>query len=62
MVKTLETLELMRSSPKGIRFNDVCKVCDEHFGEPRVNIHNSKGKAKPYQVLRAIERLEVGNN
>ncbi len=33
-------------------------------GDPRVNIQNSKGKAKAYQVkqvLQAIERLEVGN-
>lgn len=31
-------------------------------GDPRVNIQNKDGKAKPYQVrqvLRAIERLEV---
>lgn len=31
-------------------------------GDPRVNIQNSKGNAKAYQVkqvLRAIERLEV---
>ena len=34
------------------------------YGDPRVNIQNSKGKAKPYQVkqvLAAIERLEVEN-
>ena len=33
-------------------------------GDPRVNIQNSKGKAKAYQVkqvLNAIERLEVEN-
>ena len=33
-------------------------------GNPRVNIQNSKGKAKPYQVrqvLQAVERLEVEN-
>ena len=33
-------------------------------GDPRVNIQNTKGKAKPYQVrqvLHAIERLEVQN-
>lgn len=32
------------------------------LGDPRVNIQNSKGKAKAYQVrqvLKAIERLEV---
>ena len=31
-------------------------------GDPRVNIQNSKGRAKAYQVrqiLRAIERLEI---
>jgi len=31
-------------------------------GDPRVNIQNSKGKAKTYQVkqvIKAIERLEV---
>ena len=30
-------------------------------GDPRVNIQNDKGKAKPYQVrqvLRAVDRLE----
>ena len=70
----------MRANPKGIRFNDLCKVCDAYFGpprqagtshrvyktpwrgDPRVNVQNAKGKAKPYQVwqvLAAIERLEV---
>ena len=31
-------------------------------GDPRVNIQNHKGKAKPYQVrqvMRAIEKIEV---
>lgn len=34
------------------------------IGDPRVNIQNSKGMAKAYQVkqvLQAIERLEVQN-
>jgi len=34
-------------------------------GDPRVNIQNAKGKAKPYQVkqvLQAIDRLEVRND
>ena len=72
----------MKQSPKGIRFNDLSKVCEYFFGEPRqsgsshkvfktpwqgdprVNIQNAKGKAKPYQVrqvLQAIDRLEVTN-
>jgi hypothetical protein len=69
----------MKQNPKGMRFNDLAKVCDHYFGkprsrgtshrvyrtpwqgDPRVNIQNAKGKAKPYQVrqvLWAIERLE----
>jgi hypothetical protein len=75
-----EILAQMKRSPKGVRFKDLCRVCDQYFGEarqsgtshriykmpwqgdPRVNIQNAKGKAKPYQVrqvLQAIERLEV---
>jgi hypothetical protein len=72
----------MRNNPVGVRFADLCKVCDHYFGEarqasgshrvyktpwagePRVNIQNSKGMAKAYQVkqvLKAIERLEAEN-
>ena len=70
----------MRQSPKGIRFRDLCKVCDFFFGDarqsgsshrvyktpwqgdPRVNVQNTRGIAKAYQVrqvLRAIDRLEA---
>jgi hypothetical protein len=34
-------------------------------GDPRVNIQNHKGKAKPYQVkqvLLAIDKIEVGHD
>ena len=69
----------MRQNPNGIRFSELCRVCDSLFGEsrqkgsshrvyktpwqgdPRVNIQNSKGKAKSYQVkqvLKAVERLK----
>ena len=78
-----DILAQMRRNPKGVRFNDLSKVCEHFFGEarqsgsshrvfktpwqgdPRVNIQNSKGKAKPYQVrqvLQAIKRLEVQND
>ena len=77
-----DILKQMKRRPKGIRFNDLSKVCEYFFGEPRqsgsshkvfktpwqgdprVNIQNAKGKAKPYQVrqvLQAIARLEVTN-
>jgi hypothetical protein len=35
MPKVSETIKLMRQNPKGIRFADLCKVCDHYFGDPR---------------------------
>jgi len=80
MTKIEDIVAEMRRNPKGIRYRDLCKVCDHYFGEarqsgsshriyktpwrgdPRVNIQDSKGMAKAYQVkqvLKAIERLEA---
>ena len=28
-------LSRMRGNPKGIRFSDLCKVCEHYFGSPR---------------------------
>lgn len=79
MQNTQTTLDSLRANPKGVRFEDLTRVCDRYFGEPRrkgtshrvyrtpwpgdprVNIQNAKGMAKPYQVrqvIKAIERLE----
>jgi len=30
-----DILDKMRRSPKGIRFNDLKKVCEHYFGDPR---------------------------
>ena len=30
-----EILTAMRRNPIGIRFRDLCKVCDAYFGNPR---------------------------
>jgi len=83
MASVKDILAQMRQNPKGIRFNDLGKVCDHYFGEPRqsgsshrvyktpwigdprVNIQNQKGKAKPYQVrqvVKAINRLEANDS
>ena len=72
-------LQQMRRNPSGIRFRDLCRVCDHFFGtprkkgtshrvykmpwqgDPRINIQDSRGMAKAYQVkqvLLAITRLE----
>jgi len=83
MVKHQDIIQQMRDNPHGVRFSDLCKICDIYFGlarqsgsshkvyktpwpgDPRVNIQNNKGKAKPYQVkqvLLAIKRLEESKN
>lgn len=35
MAKIEDVLKDMRSNPRGIRFTDLCRVCDHFFGEPR---------------------------
>jgi hypothetical protein len=79
MAKTEDILLQMKRNPKNVRYQDLCKVCDFYFGnprqtssshriyktpwqgDPRINIQQSKGKAKAYQVrqvLMAIQKLE----
>jgi hypothetical protein len=33
--RTAKIIEQMRRSPQNIRFDDLAKVCADHFGEPR---------------------------
>ena len=35
MPQVEEILIAMQNNPKGIRFSDLCKVCDHFFGEAR---------------------------
>jgi hypothetical protein len=30
-----DILEKMRDNPKGMRFADVCRICDHYFGQAR---------------------------
>ena len=50
--------------PQGLSMVSIVILFVAWQGDPRVNIQNAKGKAKPYQVrqvLAAIERLEAEN-
>ena len=69
----IDILLKMKQNPKSIKFRELSKVCEHYFGSPRqsgtgdpkVNIQNSKGMAKTYQVkqgLAAIEKLGELNN
>jgi len=46
MPNIMEILELMRNNPAGIRFSDLCKVCDQYFGPPR----QSSGSHRVYKT------------
>ena len=35
MGKAEKIIEQMRRSPQNVRFDDLAKVCTDHFGEPR---------------------------
>lgn len=75
MTKIEDLIAAMEKNPSGIRFADLCKVCDHYFGEPRqvgsshrvykmpwvgdprVNIQDDHGKAKPYQVRQVLKAI-----
>jgi hypothetical protein len=35
MARIADILKDMRRNPKGIRFRDLCRVCDHYFGQAR---------------------------
>lgn len=35
MGSSRKLLDMMRQEPANVRFNDLCKVCEEYFGKPR---------------------------
>lgn len=48
MASVTDILSDMRSNPAGIRFNDLCKVCDHYFGEPRQKSTSHRIYKKPW--------------
>ena len=55
-------LRQMREAPQNVRYADVhCVFKTPWPGDPRVNVQNKNGYAKPYQVrqvLAAIAKLQ----
>lgn len=39
----------MKRHPKGVSFKDLCKVCDEYFGEPRQSGTSHRVYRTPWQ-------------
>ena len=33
--RAAKPVDELRHNPKGTRFSDLCRICDQYFGEPR---------------------------
>ena len=49
MAKIDDLLLQMKRNPKGVRFNDLCKVCDYYFGMPRQKSSSHRIYKTPWQ-------------
>ena len=49
MVKIDGILAQMKRNPKGVRFTDLCKVCENFFGEPRKSASSHRIYKTPWQ-------------
>ena len=49
MARVDDIVEQMRSTPKGIRFADACRVCDHYFGKPRQKGSSHRVYKTPWQ-------------
>jgi hypothetical protein len=49
MTKIDDILMQMKRNPKDVRFTDLCKVCDNFFGEPCQSASSHKIYKTPWQ-------------
>ena len=49
MTKIDDILSQMKRNPKDVRFTDLCKVCDNFFGEPRQSTSSHRIYKTPWQ-------------
>jgi hypothetical protein len=47
--KAQKIIEQMRRSPQNVRFDDLAKICTDHFGEPRQDGTSHKVYKTPWQ-------------
>lgn len=48
-MKIDKILALMRQNAKGVRFDDLCKICDHYFGEPRQKASSHRIYKTPFK-------------
>lgn len=49
MPKITDLIAEMKRTPKGIRFQDLCKVCEHYFGEARQTGSSHRVYKTPWQ-------------
>lgn len=49
MASVAKILSKMRRNPKGVRFNDLCNVCDHYFGQARQSGSSHRIYKTPWQ-------------
>jgi hypothetical protein len=49
MTKVKELIVKMRLNPKGVSFQDLCRVCDHYFGEARQKSSSHRIYKTPWQ-------------
>jgi len=49
MPKITDLVDDLKRNPKGIRFQDLCKVCDHYFGEARQTGSSHRVYKTPWQ-------------
>ena len=49
MAPIIDLVAQMRLNPKGVRFNELCKVCDHYFGKPRQSGSSHRIYKTPWQ-------------
>jgi hypothetical protein len=49
MPQITDIVDDMKRNPKGIRFQDLCKVCDHYFGEARQTGSSHRVYKTPWQ-------------
>jgi len=49
VASTDDILKRMKRNPKGISFNELSKVCDQYFGEPRKSGTSHQVYKTPWQ-------------
>ena len=49
MATVADLVAQMQLNPKGIRFSDLCKVCDHYFGKPRQSRSSHRVYKTPWE-------------